>query len=114
MGARCLIWSMEEVALSSSSAAADSAAAADVLAAAQAEARELMEVFEAALPLYEGADPRERGAADELPLLAARVLLRAQRRAEPQCARLLLQVSYPNAREQRRCSLRQGALSGGA
>jgi len=87
VGARCLIWSIEEA-----SPAASADAAADVLAAAQAEAQELMEVFEAALPLYEGADPRERGAADELPLLAARVLIRAQRRAEPQCARLLLQV----------------------
>jgi hypothetical protein len=93
VGARSLIWSIEELAPSSCAPAASAAAAAHIVSAAQAEARELMEVFEAALPLYENADPRERGAADELPLLAARVLIRAQRRAEPQCARLLLQVS---------------------
>jgi hypothetical protein len=51
-----------------------------------------MALYRSSLPLYEGADPRERGVGDELVVLAANVLMVAQRQAEPLCARLLLQA----------------------
>eukprot|EP00854_Cymbomonas_tetramitiformis_P001787 gene1787-2453_t len=54
--------------------------------------RALMALYTAASKLYEGADPRERGPADELPLLAAQYLTVAQRHFEPGSARLLIQA----------------------
>lgn len=69
---------------------------------ALAHAQEIMDVYCKALPLSKGLDEKERGPADELPVVAAAGLIRAFRSAGPEDASPL-----PLLQASRSCSHRR-------